>query len=488
MHRLTCSECRTARRADRMIGMAVGCMGAEPVPTQGLAGVLRALSLSSVTPHRIREKSRRRARRLIKALAVIPALFLLGHTWLWWIDRDPGIRIPDPQMPSPNAFADFRSAGEALTMFEETGKALSRPSDGGPAKIAPLTEMEAIVKQNADALRLLREGFAHEYREPPARSFSHPFPHYAKHRGIARLLAVEAMVHERRGRIAQANASDLDAMDMGMRIRNGGPVIGALVGVGCSAIGRIGLWERLDRMSAQDARAALARLDRIEARRVPVADNLVEEKWCGVGGLLEIMRDPDWRWNLGGLTGTEQQEQNATLKSYGLFIAMLPFSKTSMVERYMLNLDRQVRYARAYPLASEPVAPEGLVYPLNNLLYPVFISLAFKDASDRCADGLLRKTLAVRAYRLEKGRLPRGLQEVVQAGYIEAVPRDPFLGDGSVLRYRIAPKGPVIYSVGPDGVDNGGVPAGRQAVYESEMSRMVMQDSVGDIVAGVNRL
>jgi hypothetical protein len=37
---------------------------------------------------------------------------------------------------------------------------------------------------------------------------------------------------------------------------------------------------------------------------------------------------------------------------------------------------------------------------------------------------------------------------------LRAVPTDPF--DGRPLRYRRDPEGAVVYSVGPDGKDNGG--------------------------------
>ncbi|MCW5556148.1 MAG: hypothetical protein KIS67_28840 [Verrucomicrobiae bacterium] len=62
--------------------------------------------------------------------------------------------------------------------------------------------------------------------------------------------------------------------------------------------------------------------------------------------------------------------------------------------------------------------------------------------------------MAVEQYRtLHEGRLPTELNALVPT-YLAAVPTDPF--DGRPLRFRLLTRGYVIYSIGPDGQDNGG--------------------------------
>lgn len=63
-----------------------------------------------------------------------------------------------------------------------------------------------------------------------------------------------------------------------------------------------------------------------------------------------------------------------------------------------------------------------------------------------------RVLLAMRAFKIEKGRLPTTLDELVPA-YLDTVPLDDF--DGKPLRYNPAKK--VIYSVGKDLRDDGGM-------------------------------
>jgi hypothetical protein len=88
-----------------------------------------------------------------------------------------------------------------------------------------------------------------------------------------------------------------------------------------------------------------------------------------------------------------------------------------------------------------------------HLLIPAFARVT---ASHRRAQAHMRSTavaLAVERYRLEEGHWPESLAELVPAR-LAAVPADPF--DGKPLRYRRLADGVVVYSVGADGVDNGG--------------------------------
>jgi hypothetical protein len=67
----------------------------------------------------------------------------------------------------------------------------------------------------------------------------------------------------------------------------------------------------------------------------------------------------------------------------------------------------------------------------------------------RCAAA----ALAAELYRLAKGHWPERLDDLVP-DYLPAVPTDPF--DGRPLRLRRTEDGLIVYSVGPDGEDNGG--------------------------------
>jgi hypothetical protein len=65
----------------------------------------------------------------------------------------------------------------------------------------------------------------------------------------------------------------------------------------------------------------------------------------------------------------------------------------------------------------------------------------------------VRVALSVERYRIANGALPESLGALVPK-FLTAVPTDPF--DGQPLRYKKLANGYVVYSIGEDGVDNGG--------------------------------
>ena len=79
----------------------------------------------------------------------------------------------------------------------------------------------------------------------------------------------------------------------------------------------------------------------------------------------------------------------------------------------------------------------------------VLESVRRKQAQVGCA----ATALAAERYRRARGGWPDSLQKLVP-DFLDAVPRDPY--DGAPLRYRRLDDGLVVYSVGPDGTDDGG--------------------------------
>jgi hypothetical protein len=73
---------------------------------------------------------------------------------------------------------------------------------------------------------------------------------------------------------------------------------------------------------------------------------------------------------------------------------------------------------------------------------------------------LLETALAVRLFRLEHGRYPRRLRELGPR-LLPQIPEDAW---DQPIAYRLRDGHPVIYSLGRDGVDNGG-----SAVYPATM-------------------
>src|SRR5205814_1700100 len=90
------------------------------------------------------------------------------------------------------------------------------------------------------------------------------------------------------------------------------------------------------------------------------------------------------------------------------------------------------------------------------LLMPAVIKVA--QAEMRCQATLrtAAAALAAERFRQARGRWPGAFREMTAAGFLKEVPMDPYTG--GPLRWVRRPSGLVIYSVGPDRVDDGGAP------------------------------
>jgi hypothetical protein len=75
-----------------------------------------------------------------------------------------------------------------------------------------------------------------------------------------------------------------------------------------------------------------------------------------------------------------------------------------------------------------------------------------------------RSLLAATKHRLTAGTLPKSLSDLVP-DQLSAVPRDPYTDNNQPLRSKLVDGGMLVWSVGPDGADDGG-PTGRNTFSE----------------------
>jgi hypothetical protein len=100
------------------------------------------------------------------------------------------------------------------------------------------------------------------------------------------------------------------------------------------------------------------------------------------------------------------------------------------------------------------------------------------------ANRLLTVQLALQAFSVEHGAYPATLEVLVNAGYLPQLPTDPFALSGS-FHYSRKGAGYLLYSLGPDGKDDGGKPI-MDKKDPTKPATSLQTDDHGDIVAGVN--
>jgi membrane protease YdiL (CAAX protease family) len=86
---------------------------------------------------------------------------------------------------------------------------------------------------------------------------------------------------------------------------------------------------------------------------------------------------------------------------------------------------------------------------------PAYVNSYHKSYHSKARVDALIMTVAIMRYRLEKGNLPYELNQLVQAGYLSSLPLDPYSNLPFV--YRTTSRDFLIYSLGPDFEDGGGM-------------------------------
>jgi hypothetical protein len=95
---------------------------------------------------------------------------------------------------------------------------------------------------------------------------------------------------------------------------------------------------------------------------------------------------------------------------------------------------------------------------------------------------------ALRAYQLEHGQYPENLKALAPM-YLHQIPTDPFDGVAP-LHYQLQGKKYLLWSIGPDGVDNHGTPIinNFSKYAASAKYQLLHPNSKGDVVAGINKM
>jgi hypothetical protein len=149
----------------------------------------------------------------------------------------------------------------------------------------------------------------------------------------------------------------------------------------------------------------------------------------------------------------------------GLMKALGGLTQKSMARRehpeILEMMNRAIDVARL-PEHEQPAADKALDEELRKLPRNLVLVRLLMPAQSKFSAATHRKTamlcglralLALERYRRDKGTWPAKLDDLTPK-LLKTVPLDPY--DGKPLRYRRVKDGVIVYSVGPDGKDDGG--------------------------------
>jgi hypothetical protein len=404
---------------------------------------------------------------------------------------------------APNAYDLYYEAGRLLKEEDKILRAFSVSTKTRPNRTT-LAQKEALLRLNAPVLKRLRQAFPHPYRDPHLTGIITPYPIYSKLRAMARLLLLEGHVRAARGDRSGAMDSFLDALRMGEQVQDQGVYISRIVGIAIASFTRKEIAARLPSLTAAEARAAARRMESILRLHNPFPETMAGEKrFIMLSMERELKKYDDQGRRIVPLTAEEKEWDASTQDEVQMEDLIRRYGKKETLRRYEAHLDRmigmterpfsgrpkEVRNVEAKPRMAQLLNPNADLIGPN--LSPMMEGFWLRALSSAAQNRMLTLQLALHACRKERGRYPAALRELTPR-YLREIPRDPFW-KSAPMRYRLQGSGFVLYSIGPDGKDDGGAPILNPDDPEigSEIGtdtarRYVQPDSTGDIVAGIN--
>ena len=389
-------------------------------------------------------------------------LLLLGtFGYLGWANALPPLETSsDRSLPVPNGYDACVAATMKLRALPGS-KALESPWR------ADVNEVRKALKPRQQVLEEIRQAVRLPYSTPSSDDPGQPFPYLAGYREAAREFSCEAQVAYADGRRGEAARWALDAVELGAHTGKGGTLIHSLVGVACAHIGVAAAERCVEGLTAEEAHAAGARLDRIIADLPPPGDVADAERRYGLLYLREVFAGrqtlPSSAAAMGGTPSPFDRVKERFL--LGVYPKVWGYHKLDSYYRQLATELQKPSPQRTFPQPpNDPVLGE---FAISGETW------GFTRTRLETTLHLLRLELALEEYRSRHGRYPERLALLTPA-VLAKEPLDGFTEQP--FKYRRKASGYLLYSVGPDRKDDGGTSiAFRQGFSAS---------TPGDLVAG----
>ncbi len=411
---------------------------------------------------------------LCLALILVVCLLLLNI-----IGQQPKpILLPNPVPPTPNAYDTFNTAASEIQGYINR---IDNLSPSGHHK-ATTTELANLFKDNSQVFIKVKQGLQQSYLSPPVRSMNTNFSAYIGFRALARLLMIKARLQEKVGDRFGAIETRLDCVQLGTQMQQSSGLLAQLTGDSIEALGLQGIWKDLNGLSSSDYRSLIAQLELINRNVYPYKDVIQQEEWTGIAQIEQTFDTPGMLAELCRIHTSKGTVAAGVIDAY-MHVKLATYGgPNKIIQSYMSYMNSLFRtstysYGLHHPL---PPTPDD---PINRRFcsYVNTSELIFTRIEvDR---DLLLLALALHAYHSQYGRYPQTLKQLVPA-YLPSLPQDEFAAEGT-YHYRLTGKSFLLYSVGPDGKDDGGKPI-ETVDGGKKRFNVITASSKGDIVAGIN--
>ena len=381
------------------------------------------------------------------------------------------------------------AATSGADLLRDAHAALATPFDYALNTLAPAEKLERqreAVARNAPALALARRALRAGVKFPLPKSPEEDFGElWATARELARQFTYEAAARAADGDAMGAARSNLDALELGVQTGHG-VYLSALSGFAIAEISRRSLQEHAALLNAAQSREVAANWEERAARTVEFSQILRNESEVSAAFMRSNKAMIDFDNPLQRLLGLFEVKQaladgDLTPAEADEMLEAMKFSLDDMLGDLRVGFDKSIVRAQTPYFAAARAAPiagdnPNTAFILKNVDTPR-TRLSFER--DKVNNRLLVAALRLRAAKLETGAYP--------ANYDAGV--DPFSPTLAPLIYKRAGDSYVLYSVGPDGKDEGGAEIQTlttdRETGAKKVSDRLSPDSFGDITAPV---
>jgi hypothetical protein len=317
-----------------------------------------------------------------------------------------------------------------------------------------------VLEKNRGCLDLFDEAMRQPFLlVPQPKTFDEECLYLGGWKAISRVEAIQAVALFREQNEKDAFGSVVKIIQFGQRVENsGGPIIHYLVGAAIKSIGLQRIQQMIPQTTFQETNLVglIDVLNGFKANREGLTNALK----------VEYEMERDWVDNFAaGKISTMNSNSDQTVVSLGLKV-VFSAAKTKMkfAQTARVLLDSVSKPYGGIPWSDLPVvstnaSPWQRLFSGNavgdiffELLEPSLQSFASRKCRENVEVTATQLLLALKAYKMQHGKLPASLSELVPEFFAQ-VPIDDF--DGKPFRYT--PDKKLIYSVGPDLKDSGGV-------------------------------
>lgn len=332
------------------------------------------------------------------------------------------------------------------------------------AKLSELDNAARIIGENEEALKIFRRAAGMKKVRYPVDltpGLAALLPHLPQLKSIGTLLRLEAAVAVQSGRADDAASAALTILGAGESLRSEPLLISQLIRMALNGMASLSAESTLNLIRLEEPQllklqTAFQEADDADA----LYRGLLGDRATGVTTIHLPDELPPQSHTVLQEDGIGVEDMKAfgspAVRMTGFFQRDCRFFLDAMATNLAsVHLPDPDRFKSRTTLDDLALRSRKGFYPFSSMLLPALSNALLRDIENRARMRVSHTAMAIERYRMANGKVPASLEALVPR-FLREVPKDPV--DGEPLRFKLLPRGYVVYSIGTDERDDGGRP------------------------------